>query len=126
MAQYIKQLGIHILLDWDGYSNNGLRPTGLFAMQTSPLAINHQEFLGSMGGNFTQYVITDKVASPQPSESFHSEKFIWLPHCFFINSMPHLYPNLPRPVRDIPAQVSPEQRGCGGPPASFVVRQSIC
>jgi protein O-GlcNAc transferase len=100
LANKIYNLGIHILLDWDGYSNNGLRPTGLFAMQPAPLAANHQvnllfpfpyssevqvyviihamqEFLGTMGGSFTQYIVTDKFASPKEAEKFHTEKFIW-------------------------------------------------
>ena len=77
LRDYILSLDIHILLDWDGYSNNGIRSTGLFSLQPAPLAINHQEFLGSIGGNFTQYIITDKVASPPSSASFHTEKFIW-------------------------------------------------
>lgn len=34
--------GIHILLNWDGYSNNGVRPTGLFPMQCAPLQVAHQ------------------------------------------------------------------------------------
>ena len=120
LGEYIQRLGIHILLDWDGYSNNGLRPTGLFAMQATPIAVNHQEYLGTMGGSFTQYIVTDKFASPLSSGEFHTEKFIWLPHCFFINSFPNLYPLLARPMRQLPPESSPEVHGCGGPPATFV------
>lgn len=120
LGEYIQRIGIHILLDWDGYSNNGLRPMGLFAMQSTPLAVNHQEYLGTIGGEFTQYIVTDTFASPLYAEEFHTEKFIWLPHCFFINSFPNLYPLLPRPIRTLPTEQSPEIHGCGGPPATFI------
>ena len=38
----IRSHNIHILLNWDGYSNNGVRPTGLFALQPSAVQIAHQ------------------------------------------------------------------------------------
>jgi predicted O-linked N-acetylglucosamine transferase (SPINDLY family) len=41
-AALIRKLGIHILLDWDGYSNNGVRAAGLFPQQTAPIQIVHQ------------------------------------------------------------------------------------
>ena len=42
LHKLIRSHGIHILLNWDGYSNNGVRPTGLFAMQPAPIQIAHQ------------------------------------------------------------------------------------
>lgn len=42
LHKLIRAHGIHILLNWDGYSNNGVRPTGLFAMQPAPIQIAHQ------------------------------------------------------------------------------------
>jgi hypothetical protein len=38
----VRSDGIHILINWDGYSNNGVRPTGLFPMQTAPIQVAHQ------------------------------------------------------------------------------------
>jgi predicted O-linked N-acetylglucosamine transferase (SPINDLY family) len=42
MAAFIRQHDIHIMLNWDGYSNNGVRATGLFPQQPAPIQIAHQ------------------------------------------------------------------------------------
>lgn len=57
-ANLIRGLGIHILLDWDGYSNHGVRAMGLFALQSAPVQIGHQEYIGTMGADYIQYLIT--------------------------------------------------------------------
>lgn len=58
MSAVIRDLGMHILLDWDGYSNQGVRAMGLFALQTAPIQIAHQEYIGTMGADYIQYLIT--------------------------------------------------------------------
>ena len=57
-SKLIRSDGIHILLNWDGYSNNGVRRTGLFPMQSAPIQIAHQEYIGTMGADYVQYLIT--------------------------------------------------------------------
>lgn len=57
-SQFIRGLGIHILLNWDGYSNEGVRATGLFPMHIAPIQIAHQEYIGTMGAEYIQYLIT--------------------------------------------------------------------
>jgi hypothetical protein len=52
--------GIHILLNWDGYSNNGVRPAGLFPMQTAPIQVAHQVSLAPLS-----------VSQPPPPPSSH-------------------------------------------------------
>lgn len=65
---------IMILVNWDGYSNNGLRATGLFPLQPAPLQVGHQEYIGSMGASYIQYIITDQVTSPIAYEEYYDEK----------------------------------------------------
>lgn len=106
-----------ILINWDGYSNNGLRATGLFPLQPAPLQVGHQEYIGSMGANYIQYIITDQVTSPLAYEEYYDEKvygipkswsycdvaqFIYMPHCFHANSMAYMTPHIQPPpyVRD--------------------------
>jgi protein O-GlcNAc transferase len=59
-SNLIRDLGMHILLDWDGYSNQGVRAMGLFALQSAPVQIAHQEYIGTMGADYIQYLITGK------------------------------------------------------------------
>ena len=60
-AEFIRSHGIHILINWDGYSNNGVRATGLFPMQSAPVQIAHQEYIGTMGADYIQYIITGTI-----------------------------------------------------------------
>lgn len=42
LAEKIRKLGIHFLVDWDGYANNGIRSAGLLPQQIAPIQIVHQ------------------------------------------------------------------------------------
>lgn len=63
-ASLIRSLGIHILLNWDGYSNEGVRVAGLFPLQSAPLQVAHQEYIGTMGADYIQYLITGQNVTP--------------------------------------------------------------
>jgi predicted O-linked N-acetylglucosamine transferase (SPINDLY family) len=63
LARFIHQQGIHILIEWDGYARQGERAQGLMALRPSPIQILHQEFLGTSGGTYVDYIVTDKVRS---------------------------------------------------------------
>jgi predicted O-linked N-acetylglucosamine transferase (SPINDLY family) len=77
-----------------------------------------QEYIGTVGADYIQYMITDPVASPRKYERFYSEKFIWLPSSFLATSMAYLEPDMPPPRAEPP--LSPGRLGCGGEPAAFV------
>ena len=42
LSRLIRQHGIHILLNWDGYSNADGRVVGIFPMRPAPLQLGHQ------------------------------------------------------------------------------------
>lgn len=42
LFKLIRKHDIHILLNWDGYSNAGIRAAGIFALTPAPIQINHQ------------------------------------------------------------------------------------
>jgi predicted O-linked N-acetylglucosamine transferase (SPINDLY family) len=42
VAELVQSHGIHLLLDWDGHSNNMVRLSGLFPMQPAPIQVGHQ------------------------------------------------------------------------------------
>jgi hypothetical protein len=75
LSDLIRSHGIHILLNWDGYSNNGVRATGLFPVHAAPIQIAHQEYIGTMGADdYIQYLIADEVAVPRKYAQLYSEK----------------------------------------------------
>jgi protein O-GlcNAc transferase len=61
LARFIHDQGIHILIEWDGYARQGERAQGLMALRPSPVQVLHQEFLGTSGGIYVDYIVTDKV-----------------------------------------------------------------
>lgn len=82
LANYISDMGIHVLIDWDGFARQGQRAQGLYYLRPAPVQIMHQEFLGTSGGGF-DYIVTDQVVSPLELEHHYAEKFIYMPHHFF-------------------------------------------
>mmetsp|Transcript_64687 Transcript_64687/g.131552 ORF Transcript_64687/g.131552 Transcript_64687/m.131552 type:complete len:825 (+) Transcript_64687:183-2657(+) len=83
LARYIHGQGIHILIEWDGYARQGDRAQGLMALRPCPLQVLHQEFLGTSGGLYVDYIVSDKVTSPPELAHLYSEDFIYLPNHFF-------------------------------------------
>ena len=72
-ASLIRSLGIHILLNWDGYSNEGVRVSGLFPLQSAPIQVAHQEYIGTMGADYIQYLITGYSATPHAHTSLYTK-----------------------------------------------------
>ena len=99
LAALIHSHGIHIALNWDGYSNNGVRATGLFPLQPAPIQVAHQEYIGTMGAQYIQYLIADEVAVPLNYTQYYSERMIYMPHSFLANSFPYQRPHMSDPVR---------------------------
>ena len=114
-ARLIRSHGIHILMNWDGYSNNGVRATGLFPLQPAPIQIAHQEYIGTMGADYVQYLIADQVACPPKYGKFYSERFLYMPHSFLANSFAYMQPELQPPAATLPADDNPSVNRCGLP-----------
>jgi protein O-GlcNAc transferase len=84
LARYIHQQQIHILLEWDGFARQGERAQGLFALRPAPVQILHQEYLGTSGASYVDYLVTDIVTSPESvANLLYTEKFIYMPNHFF-------------------------------------------
>jgi predicted O-linked N-acetylglucosamine transferase (SPINDLY family) len=80
-------------MNWDGYSNAGIRAGGIFALQPAPIQINHQvsltvtsilsfelaifayskEYIGTMGSDYIQYFISDNVSTPVEYRKYYTE-----------------------------------------------------
>ena len=99
LALLIRSHGIHIALNWDGYSNNGVRATGLFPLRPAPIQIAHQEYIGTMGADYIQYLIADEIAIPLNYTKYYTEKMIYMPGSFLANSFPYQRPHMSDPVR---------------------------
>ncbi|MBI0537828.1 glycosyl transferase [Roseomonas sp. KE2513] len=76
-AQLIRQHGIDILVDLNGYTKDAR--TKVFAMRPAPIAVNWFGFPGSMGSPYHHYIVADDVIIPPESEAYYSERVLRLP-----------------------------------------------
>ncbi len=114
LARMIHGMEIHILIEWDGYARQGDRVQGLLALRPAPIQILHQEFLGTFGGDYIDYIITDRITSPENSKGYYAEKLIYLPNHFF--SKGHaVQSELNPPAYDFKPAQSPHVLGTGSP-----------
>jgi len=121
MARYIHERGIHILIEWDGYARQGERAQGLMALRPAPVQILHQEYLGTSGATYVDYIFTDKVASPPESKHLYTEKFIYMPNHFFSKGhavqdevVPPRYEYTPRKLPYEVGHGAPQENRCMG------------
>jgi len=123
LAEHIAKHEIHILIDWDGYCRNGIRAQGLYALRPAPVQVMHQEYISTSGGNY-DYLVTDKVASPEHLQYLYTEKLLYMPYNFF--SKGHamqsevLQPSYKyEPMKDknqyVQSTGTPQQNKCGFP-----------
>jgi protein O-GlcNAc transferase len=114
LARYIHNEKIHILMEWDGYARQGERAQGLFALRPAPIQIWHQEYLGTSGAKFVDYLFTDEITSPKHLEYLYVEKLIYLPNHFF--SKGHAVQKEVRiPTIDYEEKTIPYRPGTGNP-----------
>ncbi|ETV97288.1 hypothetical protein, variant 1 [Aphanomyces invadans] len=83
-ARLIHNDGIHILVDLNGYTK-GAR-TEIFALRPAPIQVSLMGFHGSMGADYIQYIVADKIVLPLDHAAVgYTEKVLYMPHTFFVN-----------------------------------------
>lgn len=69
--------GLDLAVDLNGYTENA-RPQ-IFAARLAPVQMSYLGYLGSMGGDFIDYLVADSVIAPPELRGFYSEKIAYLP-----------------------------------------------
>jgi predicted O-linked N-acetylglucosamine transferase (SPINDLY family) len=80
IAQRVRELGIDILVDLKGVTQDTLLP--VFACRPAPLQITWLGFPGSTGAPYIDYLIGDPVVTPLAHAAHYSEKIAQLPLCY--------------------------------------------
>ena len=75
---------IDILIDLVGQTE-GTRP-GICAVRPAPIQVRYLGMAGTTGADYFDYIITDRIVTPETDAGFYSEKFVFMPHCYQINS----------------------------------------
>jgi protein O-GlcNAc transferase len=83
VAQLVNKLQVHIAVDLKGYTSDS-RP-GILAHRPVPIQVNYLGYPGTMGADFIDYVIADKVVLPFDQQPHYTEKIVHLPGCYQVN-----------------------------------------
>ena len=90
VAELSRNLNIDIAIDLKGYTENG-RPS-IFAYGAAPIQVNYLGYPGTLGAEFYDYIIADKLLIPKESREFYSEKIIYLPNSYQSNDSKRFIP----------------------------------
>ena len=80
VVELSRQLGIDIAVDLKGFTYDG-RPS-IFANRAAPIQISYLGYPGTMGADYIDYIIADRVVIPEEYKEFYKEKVLYLPNCY--------------------------------------------
>ncbi len=83
VAQLSREMAIDIAVDLKGFTQDAR--TGIFAERAAPIQVNYLGFPGSMGSEYIDYIIADKVIIPDELKQHYSEAIVRLPYCYQTN-----------------------------------------
>jgi protein O-GlcNAc transferase len=88
IAQFSRGLNIDIAVDLTGIT--GSSRTGIFSYQAAPIQVNYLGYPGTLGADYMDYIIADKVLASPELQSCYSEKVIYLPNSYQVNDRKRL------------------------------------
>ncbi len=106
-ARRIRDDGIDALIDLNGYTSHAR--SEILARRPAPVALSWLGYLGTMGADFIDYVITDRIVTPEAAQPFFTERLLPLPNSF-----------CPSDTRRETGRDAPSREACGLPPDGFV------
>jgi predicted O-linked N-acetylglucosamine transferase (SPINDLY family) len=68
---------IDIAVDLGGYTKDSRE--GIFCNRAAPIQASYIGYLGTMGSEYYDYLIADKVIVPNGAQQFYAEKIVYLP-----------------------------------------------
>ena len=82
IAELARQMKIDIAIDLAGFTGDSR--TSIFALRAAPIQVNYLGYPGTMGADYMDYLIADRVLIPEKSRAHYTEKIVYLP-CFQAN-----------------------------------------
>ena len=82
VAKLVMQDQIDIAVDLKGYTKSSR--TGIFAYRPAPIQINYLGYPGTMGADYIDYIVVDKIVVPAEYQDGYSESIIQLPNINYI------------------------------------------
>ena len=79
----IKAREVDILVNLNGYFGHGRQ--AVFSHRASPIQVNYLGFPGTLGADYIDYLIADRMVIPEKSRADYAEKIVYLPHSYQVN-----------------------------------------
>lgn len=83
VARLLKELEVDIAVDLRGFSRDAR--TGILARRPAPIQVNYLGFPGTMGADYIDYILADRVVIPEEHHPYYTEKVVYLPDCYQVN-----------------------------------------
>jgi protein O-GlcNAc transferase len=77
LAMLVRSLEIDIAVDLGGHTKNAR--TGIFAMSAAPIQVSYIGYIGTMGADYYDYLVTDQIMIPEEKQHYYAEKIVYLP-----------------------------------------------
>jgi len=85
IANLIKEDELDVMVDLCGYAGTML-VSQVIAIRVAPIQISYMGFPGSGGDDLHDYLVCDKIVVPKTYRKHYTEKLIYMPHSYFVNS----------------------------------------
>ncbi len=82
-ARRIHEDQVDILVDLTGYMKGNR--LAICALRPAPVQVSYLGFPGSTGASWFDYIITDRIVTPEEHAAFYSEKFVYMPHGYMVS-----------------------------------------
>jgi predicted O-linked N-acetylglucosamine transferase (SPINDLY family) len=83
IASMLRRMEVDIAVDLMGFTGTS-RP-GIFAFRPAPVQVNYLGYPGTMGADYIDYLLADRILIPRQEEIYYSEKIVTLPDCYQAN-----------------------------------------
>ena len=83
IAQLARELEIDIAIDLAGPTQYSR--TGIFSYRAAPIQVNWLGYPGTIGADFIDYIVADKIIIPESHQQFYAEKIVYLPNTYMVD-----------------------------------------
>jgi predicted O-linked N-acetylglucosamine transferase (SPINDLY family) len=78
-----RNMEIDIAIDLGGFT--AFSRTDIFALRAAPIQVSYLGYPGTMGADFIDYIIADRIVVPEDSKRHYCEKIVYLPNSYQVN-----------------------------------------
>ena len=83
VAQLLFDLDVDIAVDLKGHTEQA-RPA-ILSYRPAPIQVSYLGYTATMGVDFIDYILADRVVLPLDQQEHYSEKIVHLPYCYWVN-----------------------------------------